>query len=292
MMEKLITKCSRFSKESRFEEDKSEEERKAQQETLCELTSELEETFNTALGDGPPDDLTSQQGTSYVYMDYTDDARNTDQAWTEMTACHIHLLSAEEKRTKGAQGELTDLALALEFAGRQKNELSWLTVDEDDLAYSMMWDGQNTLVSRVVSQRLNQAHRRCVHEEVLKMGQEFLQWTHEGAGYACIRPASHGTDSIDSFDTDSQYGETTLRTFEAPPLVNPNCSSDKDKNLPRNPRGRTGHAGRLRVDQGYEKGSLAIGKLGPNHVIHPILTREHDDGQSETAMLQILVTAP
>ena len=73
-----------------------------------------------------------------IYRGYVDDPRNTDNAWTETTACHFHC-AAE-------LGEKLRLG-----AGDDARDVTWLDVDMEEERYSKLYGGHRALVDKAVS---------------------------------------------------------------------------------------------------------------------------------------------
>ena len=225
-----------------------------------------------------------------VYKGYVDDPRTTDNAWIETTAFHFHC-SAEI-------GDKLPLA-----AGDDARKVVWLDVSPaSETRYANLYASHREWVDRVAETfaphekaRSQQLHIPIgamstdddVYPKRTEFDDEYVPWSTPLLKYAPpdytapeVRKNAITTRSASNARKIVQWADPTLidmanaeglsarHTFESP------ITFDPDSLRPRNPRGRTGLAGRGR-----------LGRWGANHAVDPIVTRYHP----RTNQLQVVV---
>ena len=229
-----------------------------------------------------------------MYTGYVDDPRNTDNAWQVTRCCHYHIDNADR-----------ELARALDRLNEAKTVvpgLVWLDMDRvAELRYVDLYAVHRGLCDAILHRLLPHSDARDTSEypDRTKLEGTDVPWAVHVPGYDDqvpdaynyvdkdkdgallgdpIETVVHGDGDILVRTMDEEKRELfratdypTLRMRGTYELVQP---FDERRQLPRNPRGRTGMGGR--------------GKLycwGPNHAFDLVITRDHPT----TGKLELMV---
>ena len=211
-----------------------------------------------------------------VYRGYVDDPRNTDHAWMETTAMHFHISSPElADALKLGSGDSADV-----------KRVTWLAMDPiHEPKYAALYASHRELTDRVRERLIGHKQSGEAYlerasplfvKEAQRVRESQVSWLVEKSDYAPV--FFNDPDTVVTSDGDPVKGADApdidgalleelkhkRQTYEGDVEFIELHPSRPDQTAPRNPRGRTGIAGR---------GTLY--KWGPNHATDSIVTRYH-----------------